>query len=586
MFPAVAFLTIILFAAGTAAAGTPPLLKAAGKGDINKVKELLDKGADINEWKYGLCALIIAAQNGNMEMAKLLIDRGANLDIQAGGGWSPLGQAARAGQGEMVDLLLARGADMDRALAGMQKWIEYKTHGPFPDARIAGQVSQGIMMIQGRAGKAYYQCGQYDKALKRLTLIVEHNPADADSRIGLAFCDCALKRYDEARDEAEAAVKLAPDNFEAHLALADAFLGLGKADQAIGPLNKAVELNPKNPWTYNRLGNACYKLDRYTEAIANFQKTVELAPGETGPLQSLMNACSRIGRLDEAIAAAGKLLEKKEPKDSIEVLSLRSLLYREKGMIDEAAKDAEKAASIDAGQIWSLLSMGASALDRGDYDKAIRLLSSIKEQDFTLAFILESAALAKKGDMKEAEKIFASIGGDPASSVNYLTSKNALAAMDLLKPVVQGHLDKAGSLEGGAGYRDALGEYAAAFKLAVPSTAGGIRARVAGLLKSHADLMELTEEARKYSLRAEVLLEEKKPSEALDEYETALGLAPFSPRLHYAIAILSADLEKPAKAIGHMKDYLDLYPGAPNAREAMDMIYKWEFKIEKEAEKR
>jgi tetratricopeptide (TPR) repeat protein len=110
--------------------------------------------------------------------------------------------------------------------------------------------------------------------------------------------------------------------------------------------------------------------------------------------------------------------------------------------------------------------------------------------------------------------------------------------------------------------------------------------RAAALLTAHPELAALPEEARKYSLRGEVLVKEKNLEGALGEYTSALRAAPFCPSLRYDAALLAAELGKFSQAIMHMNAYLELSPAAPNAREAKDLIYKWEFMIERGADKK
>ena len=73
---------IVILLAGMAMTGCmPALMNAASKGDINTVKDLLDKGANVDEKSAsGATALMVAAYYGNTEAAKLLIDRGADID--------------------------------------------------------------------------------------------------------------------------------------------------------------------------------------------------------------------------------------------------------------------------------------------------------------------------------------------------------------------------------------------------------------------------------------------------------------------------------------------------------------------------
>ena len=576
-----AFLAISFLTVGTAS-GMTALQKAVHKGDLKKVQELLDKGADINEWKFGT-ALIFAASENRLEIAKFLIDRGADLDALGKNGWTALGCAAAEGYGDMADLLISKGADIDRALKGMKTMAEWAGSA---SAKAAAKIVQGMGMIQSRAGMAFYSSGQYEKAASVFQARARVNPQDPGNFIGLAFSNVALKKNAEAKAAAENAVKLAPDNADAQVALADSLIGLGDFANAVEPLKKAIGLNPKNPWAHNRLGNVFYSLVNYPEAVASYQAAAELAPDESVPVRSLMNTWARMGEFEKAIAAADQLLGKMEPKDSVDVLGLRSFLCREKGLADEAAANAEKAGSIDPGHDWSLFSSGAVALDRGNYDEAIKRFSSIKDNDFLLARALEAIAHAKRGDVTEAERIFALIGGPTRPSTNFLFIKNVQILADLLKPAVQGHLEKAQSLEAVSNPREALGEYALALRIADEAGSKEIMSRAATLLKAHPELAELPEEARKYSLRGEVLVKEKDLEGALGEYTLALRATPFCPTLRYSAALLAADLGKFGQAITHMNAYLELSPGVPNAREARDLIYKWEFMIERGADKK
>jgi tetratricopeptide (TPR) repeat protein len=573
---AISFLTV------GAAAGMTALQKAVHKGDIKKVQDLLDKGADVNEWNFGT-ALIFAASENRLEIAKLLIGKGADLNALGKNGWTALGCAAAEGYGDMVDLLISKGADIDRAIEGMKTMAEWAGSA---SAKAAAKIVQGMGMVHSRAGMAFYSSGQYEKAASVFQARARANPLDPGNFIGLAFSNIALKKYDEAKAAAENAIKLAPDKSDAHVALADSLIGRGDLAEAVDPLNKSLGLNPKNPWIYNRLGNVFYSLANYPEAVANYQAAADLAPDETVPVRSLMNTWARMGELDKALAAADKLLVKMERKDSVDVLGLRSFLCREKGLADEAASTAEKARAIDPGHEWSLFSSGVIALDRGNYDEAITQFSSIKDNDFALARVLTAIAYAKAGDTAEAERIFALIGGPTLASTNFLFAKNARILADLLKPAVQGHLEKGRSLEAGADAKGAYGEYALALQIADQAGSKEIMSRAAALVTAHPELGALSEEARKYSLRGGVLVKEKDLEGALAEYSSALRAAPFCPALRYDVALLTAELGKFSQAITHMSAYLELSPAASNAREAKDLIYKWEFMIERGGNKK
>ncbi len=90
------------------------LIDAAGAGDIAKVQNLLQQGADVNEKnKNGFSPLILACLFGKSDVAKVLLDKGANVNIQDDGGMAPIILAAGNGNVPLMKILLAKGAKLD-----------------------------------------------------------------------------------------------------------------------------------------------------------------------------------------------------------------------------------------------------------------------------------------------------------------------------------------------------------------------------------------------------------------------------------------------------------------------------------------
>ena len=96
----------------TVLAAPPGLLDAARKGDLKKVQQLVDSGADINQLdKTGFTALHWAAMANKKEVAEFLIQKGADINIRESKyQLSPLDIAQSRGFKDMVDFLLKNGA--------------------------------------------------------------------------------------------------------------------------------------------------------------------------------------------------------------------------------------------------------------------------------------------------------------------------------------------------------------------------------------------------------------------------------------------------------------------------------------------
>lgn len=86
------------------------LMNAASVGNVKKVNELIEKGADINTMRG--TPLLYASKNGHTKVVKLLIEKGAKINIkQADLVFTPLHWASNNGHLEVVKLLLLRGLD-------------------------------------------------------------------------------------------------------------------------------------------------------------------------------------------------------------------------------------------------------------------------------------------------------------------------------------------------------------------------------------------------------------------------------------------------------------------------------------------
>ena len=107
-----------ILAALACASCTPTLHKAVRAGDADRVRELLDAGADVNvretsNDRLQYTPLHWAAYYGHLEIAEILISRGADLDAEDPSYSTPLYLAAEQGHPKVVEFLISKGAKVN-----------------------------------------------------------------------------------------------------------------------------------------------------------------------------------------------------------------------------------------------------------------------------------------------------------------------------------------------------------------------------------------------------------------------------------------------------------------------------------------
>ena len=102
----------LLLAFGLSAAHAAPIHTAAREGDVDKVRELLDQGADINRNSRNGTPLHVAVLADRQEVVELLIADGADVNASTLTFGMPLHVAALKGSVALTSLLIANGADI------------------------------------------------------------------------------------------------------------------------------------------------------------------------------------------------------------------------------------------------------------------------------------------------------------------------------------------------------------------------------------------------------------------------------------------------------------------------------------------
>lgn len=92
----------------------PPIHDAAIRGDLDKVKSLVESGVDVNlKNNEGATPLHWAAFKGKLGVAKYLISRGANVNALTKKGSTPLRLATTHKQTKLINFLKLKGGKID-----------------------------------------------------------------------------------------------------------------------------------------------------------------------------------------------------------------------------------------------------------------------------------------------------------------------------------------------------------------------------------------------------------------------------------------------------------------------------------------
>ncbi len=108
-----------------------PLMLAALRGQLELVKKLVERDADIN--KTGWTPLHYAATGGHVPVIEYLLDNSAYIDAESPNGTTPLMMAAMYGSPEAVKHLIQAGADLQIKNGANMTALDFALKGNRPN---------------------------------------------------------------------------------------------------------------------------------------------------------------------------------------------------------------------------------------------------------------------------------------------------------------------------------------------------------------------------------------------------------------------------------------------------------------------
>lgn len=158
-------------------------------------------------------------------------------------------------------------------------------------------------------GRAYYDRGRLDEAIKEYRSALNLKPEDAlgHNNLGLAYYDKGLT--DDAIEEFLLALSLDPGIEMAHINLGNAFVRKGRFEKAVMEYREAIRTQPDHAGGYMNLGNVFYILGHTEDAIEKYRAALRLDPGIIDARFNLGIAYKKKGLEKDAIREFEKVLE-------------------------------------------------------------------------------------------------------------------------------------------------------------------------------------------------------------------------------------------------------------------------------------
>lgn len=158
-------------------------------------------------------------------------------------------------------------------------------------------------------GNAYYEKGDFDKAIENYNMAIVLNPNFSEAYFNRGLSYYNKKDFDKSIADYTHSAELDPRNAVIYNNRGDAFYRKQDFDKAIIDYDKAVSLNPRYLKAFYNRGLAYACQQDYEKAIEDFDKVLELNPNfaEAWHIRGL--AYDYMGNYDKAIADYDKAIE-------------------------------------------------------------------------------------------------------------------------------------------------------------------------------------------------------------------------------------------------------------------------------------
>jgi len=451
----------------------------------------------------------------------------------------------------------------EEAISYYKRAIDLYKRQKFYDPYELGVVYAGLGII-------YLETGRYEEAIlnyKNDLAVLKHDEDNGFSRslilnlLGRAYY--GNKQYEEAEVTFKKSIEAYPKNPSPYVDLSDVYIELKRYDAAIAALKRGIELSSnsifdKRDECYSRLGKIYAIQEKYDDAVAAYQMAIELNPKGIGYYFSLADIFA--GKED--YSSAIDILKKAQGQapDRTDILTYIGYYSLAVGRFDEAVNSLSTAISLST---FTGIGMQLAIEDNFPVVKGLREGPAKRAGIEIGDKIIKIDGQSTKGwDDKEVSQ--AMKGAEGTQVVLTIERKNLDKPVE--KTVIREKIIKKTSAS-------MFGKRSFVYRLKGDTENSEKDAKQAYSLDPNDNWAK--------TAMSIVYIDKGKYDDAIKKYKEAIKIAPYFPLLYKAIALNYAELQQYQKAINNLKIYLELYPDAPDVREAKDEIYKWELMMEK-----
>jgi tetratricopeptide (TPR) repeat protein len=233
-------------------------------------------------------------------------------------------------------------------------------------------------------------------------------PPDGRSLLQLARNLRTLGREEAAVDAARQALALDPGMIEALDLLGDLALQEDELEEAALLVKQALEVDPLHDRTYLLQGKILLKQGHADEAERAWQEGLKQIPDSTELAYQLVEFFLSKSRLLDAEEIAGKL-QNFAPTDDGNQGRLQSLfgrIYETKGMLMEARRSYQLAATLLPANLWSLFKVAEMEARMGNFDEAERIYKQLLAERFNPQQVQQRIATVQQARDRSKQQVF------------------------------------------------------------------------------------------------------------------------------------------------------------------------------------